>query len=37
MRGKECRAILEQAKAVEQCGGFDSEDFPPALRLHEME
>lgn len=27
-------AIFEQAKAVEQCGGFDSEDFPPPLRLH---
>lgn len=37
MRDKEWRAILEQAKAVEQCGGFDSEDFPPPLRLHERE
>ena len=37
MRDEERRAVLEQAKAVEQCGGFDSEDFPAPLRLHERE
>lgn len=37
VRDKERCAVLEQAKAVEQCGGFDSEDFPPPLRLHGRE